>query len=265
MNNSRIESSQNERLKSWRKLKKRKERLKSGTMIVEGEQLIKEATRSGVTIKAILHTEKKKEYVHQFIYKRYKDVPIYELTDALFHLIVDTEQPQGIAAEVSLPRYVQEDLLRTYPATHLMIDRIQDPGNLGAIFRTAEALGVTALWLEKGTVDPFKPKVVRAAMGSLFRVPFVICELQEQISVLKDKQFALYATDPHDGQLLHQVQFPRNVVMMLGNEAQGLATELQQQATETICVPMTGETESLNVSTATGILLYERLRQGLSE
>lgn len=255
-----IDSLQNERVKRWKKLLRKKGRQRTGYFLIEGWPLLQEVQRSGLLVRAILHLPEQEDRVHSWLTSQRLDIPCFALAKKVFAALTMTEQPQGVMAEVEMPQYSVADIWSGSPHTHLLLDRVRDPGNLGTIFRSAEALGASALWLSPTTVDPFNPKVVRSAMGSLFRLPFCIADLNEVIWELKQRNVPLYVTTPHTAQSIYDVSFTHEVAFLLGNEAHGVESTLQTKG-EGLKIPMVGKTESLNVAMTVGILLYERLKQ----
>lgn len=191
---------------------------------------------------------------------RLEGVPVYSLYSSNFSQLVDTQSPQGIAAEVVVP-----DEQRAYQLKGegpvLLLDAVQDPGNLGTILRTAEAVGARDLWLGSGTVDPYNPKVVRSAMGSLFRSRIRRGDLSEAIPELKKQGYFVVGTSPHAEQAHYDKVYPEKVAFLLGNEGQGISSRLKALMDLHVRLPMPGQVESLNVSVTTGILLYEWVRQ----
>lgn len=260
MNSQAIDSLQNDRFKRWKKLIRKKGRQQSGCFLIEGWPLLQEAQRSGLQVRAILHLPEQEDRVHSWLTAEQLSIPCFVLAKKLFTALTMTEQPQGVIAEVEMPQYSIADIWSGSPHTHLLLDRVRDPGNLGTIFRSAEAMGASALWLSPTTVDPFNPKVVRSAMGSLFRLPFCRVDLNQVIRELEHRKVQLYVTTPHTTRSLYQVTFPSEVAFLLGNEAQGVETALLAKG-EGLKIPMVGQTESLNVAMTAGILLYERLKQ----
>lgn len=251
----RITSARNEKVKRWRKLSTRKGREEHGCLLIEGEKLLQEAIRAGWSIRSILVSEEGTPLLKPFAGS---DVPVYSLYASTFAQLVDTQSPPGIAAELAIPDE------RDFPAPEgvvLLLDALQDPGNLGSILRTAEAAGVKDLWLGDGTVDPHNPKVVRSAMGSLFRSRIRRGPLKEAIGELKRRGYQVLATSPRAEKAHFDMVYPEKTAFLLGNEGNGLSHAVEVLADEQIRIPMPGEVESLNVSVTAGILLFERVRQ----
>jgi TrmH family RNA methyltransferase len=257
-----ITSARNERVKRWRKLGTRKGRDEYRSMLIEGEKLLREALEADLDIRAILVSEEGLQGLKNF--PELREVPVYCLYPSIFTGLVDTQTPQGIAAEVSIPRR-QPPVIPAQRTQVLLLDAIQDPGNLGAIMRTADAAGIRHIWLGTGTVDPYNPKVVRSAMGSLFRVHLYQEDLEKVIPQLKAAGFRVVGTDPRAESVHFQVPVPERAALLLGNEGRGVRTELQALTDERVRIPMGSEVESLNVSVTAGILLYEWVRQTAAE
>lgn len=243
-----ITSVQNERVKRWRKLHERKGRQKENAFLIEGEHVIEEALKSSWHIKEII-VEEQYELPPSLDHE-----PVFTVTKHVFQTIAQTETPQGIAAVVEMKTIEvipQEDELV------LLVDRVQDPGNLGTIIRTADAAGCTKIILGDGTVDPYNGKVIRATQGSLFHVPHERADLHAKIDELKDAGFTIWASALEDARHVHDVKRTNKMALIVGNEGAGIASSLLTKADERVKIPIYGKAESLNVSVATGILLYE--------
>jgi TrmH family RNA methyltransferase len=256
-----VSSSQNEQIKRWRKLHTRKGRERFGSLLVEGPHLVSEAIAAGWKLRACLVEAGKERLLTGIPGLREEAIPVYRLPASLFRSLMETETPQGIAAELEIPRGSADQLLGERE-TLLLLDAVQDPGNLGTILRTAEAAGVTAVWLGRGTVDPYTSKTVRAAMGSLFRVPVRQVDLYDAIPALRRQGFTVVGTHPRAGTLHFRFRYPSRTAFLLGNEGRGVDPALGRLGDEEVCIPMPGGVESLNVSVTAAVLLYERLRQG---
>lgn len=257
---NRIQSRQNRLLKHWKKLQKSKERRKAQTFFIEGEHLLKEAIASNLTMVACIVMEEKWSWFRSRFAFDQIDSPIYLLPASIFHTLMETETPQGIAAEVRFPNRVKQE--QTFSGdTYLLLDAIQDPGNLGTIIRTAEATNVDEIWLGKGSVDPTNAKVIRAAMGSSFRVlTFQEC-LDRVIPQMKRQGIQVIGTSPRATHPYYAYPYADRVAFLFGNEGRGVDPKLRALVDDEVMIPMHGKTESLNVSVTASILLYERLRQ----
>lgn len=256
-----ILSNQNVQFKRWKKLLTKKGRQKEGTMLVEGEHLLYEAIRSQrVHLQNIIIEERRfEEWSSREELQKY---PIYTLPSTLFQMISETEETQGVIAEICLPSIQEEmsSVLRLDNPFLLLLDRVQDPGNLGTLFRTAQAAGVTGIVVGKGTVDPFNGKVVRSSMGAIFHVPIFGADLKEVIPLLQQANISIIGTSLRAKTTYYQASYERCAIL-LGNEGKGVAPSLLQMVDQDVFIPMPGGTESLNVAIAGALLLYERVRQ----
>lgn len=184
------------------------------------------------------------------------------VSDTVFQRMSDTCTPQGILCVVRTPVYALSDLLRGGETLLLVLEGIQDPGNLGTMFRTGEGAGVTGIILSETCVDLFSPKTVRATMGSICRVPFFMArDLRETLRELKRQQVALYAAHLDGRESYDRFSYKKGTAFLIGNEANGLTAETAAQADTYLRIPMCGRLESLNAAMAAGILMYEAGRQ----
>ncbi|MCM1101765.1 MAG: RNA methyltransferase [Clostridium sp.] len=185
-----------------------------------------------------------------------------EVTEDILLKISDTRAPQGIVAVLRQPRYELEDLLRKEPPLLVLVEQLQDPGNLGTILRTGEGAGITGVIIGAGTVDPFSPKVIRATMGSIYRVPFVCVE--DSVAMLERLHGAgvrSYAAHLQGEDYYTGYSFREPTVFLIGNEGNGLSRELTEAASFRLKIPMEGEVESLNAGISAALLMYEAHRQ----
>lgn len=240
-----ITSVQNIKVKRWRKLQKRREREKAGAFLVEGYHLLEEAKQSGATILEII-VEQNKEIPEQC-----NDAIITVVNKSVFSHISQTEAPQGIAAVVAMGPSI--DVMGNYV---LLIDAVQDPGNLGTIIRTADAAGFDAVVLGEGTVDLYNDKVIRATQGSLFHVPVLRANLVETVDRLKTVGFHIWATALDQAKIYNQVEVTEKTALIVGNEGAGVHSKILEAADTIVKLPIQGKAESLNVSVAAGILMY---------
>ena len=145
----------------------------------------------------------------------------------------------------------------------LILDNIQDPGNLGTIIRTADSVGLTQILVSKGTVDCYNSKVLRSTMGAIFRVNIIETDnLEKSIEEIKQNKFKVVTTSLQTDKSIYDIQL-KNVAIVIGNEANGVSKEIMDLADEKAIIPMKGKTESLNVAVATGVVLYEYVRQNI--
>lgn len=192
----------------------------------------------------------------------------YEIvSQQVFGSISGTISPQGILSVVKMQETSLEKILCAERAEHdrqllLLLEDIQDPGNLGTIMRTAEAAGVTGVILSKGTVDIYNPKVVRSTMGTIFRLPFVYVEdLLMTAGRIQEQGIALVASHLEGTSWYDEVDYQKDIAVCIGNEGRGLSQELSGMADIRVKIPMHGQVESLNAAVAASILVYEADRQ----
>ena len=187
------------------------------------------------------------------------------LTDELFRKVSDTQTPQGVLCVMKQYHYGLEDLLRKENPLLLILEDIQDPGNLGTMVRTAEGAGVDGIIMTKGTVDIYNPKTIRSTMGSVYRMPFFYTEdLLDVMKELQKRKVKLYAAHLKGNQFYHQLDFKQASAFLIGNEGNGLKEETAAAADVYMKIPMEGKVESLNAAVASVILMYEAARQRMS-
>ena len=256
-----ITSAGNQQMKHVIQLnKKAKTRYEQRVFVVEGMKMCMEAPREDIQSMYVSesflqipeHVEMLREYSYEIV------------ADNVFKTISDTQTPQGILALVKMPEYSMSDLLgREGKMPHLLIlESIQDPGNLGTMIRTGEGAGVTGILMNKTTVDVFHPKTIRATMGSLYRVPFYVTDcFEETLDQLKKKGIFLYAAHLKGTNSYDRPNYTKPCGFLIGNEGNGLTDNIAEYADEYIRIPMEGKVESLNAAIAATLLMYEVNRQ----
>lgn len=198
-------------------------------------------------------------FSNDFLYTIAKYNCIY-VTEKVFSGITDVTNPQGILAVIGKNTDINE--IDYNQNLFLVLDNIQDPGNMGTILRTADSINLKQIIVSKGTADCYNPKVVRSTMGAIFRVKVIECEdLKKVVKEMKKRKIKVYATDLQTDKSIYDVDFKKSAIV-IGNEANGVSKELLEIADEKIRIPMIGKTESLNAAVATGIILYEVVRKG---
>lgn len=268
-----ITSRDNPRVKHVKKLnRKAKSRRQEKLFVAEGERIISETPFSLLRELYVCDTYQKQEAVNrahsrmqeklEAVMEKAKEKGILEVvTEDVFAEMSDTEHPQGVLAVIEQPSYQLKDLMTDAPLIMILED-IQDPGNLGTIFRTAEGAGVSGIIMSRGTVDLFSPKVVRSTMGSIYRMPFLVAEdLPEMIRSIKGEGVRLYAAHLEGKKYHDGFVYTGPSGFMIGNEGNGLSRELTDYADDLLRIPMGGQLESLNAAMAAGILMYEANRQ----
>ena len=234
---------------------KSKERRKQNVFIVEGAKMVQEAPAEWVKMVYMSQS-----YAEQ--HPKPKGVPTEILSDSVFRAVSDTQTPQGILAVVQQPQYRLEDMLQGRDTLLLLLDQIQDPGNLGTMMRTGEGAGVTGVIMNRTTVDLFNPKTIRSTMGSIYRVPFLVVEdLVETIQTLQQQKVVLYAAHLKGTTCYDQVSYREACGFLIGNEGNGLSDEVADAADVYVKIPMRGQVESLNAAISASLLMYEAGRQ----
>lgn len=247
----RIESAQNSLVKHWKKLgNTRKERDKFSEFMVEGFHLVEEALKKKDLVKALIVREGT-DIPHEW---DVDDVVFYDVSAAVAKELAETEHTQGVFAHCTQPEFTEQDAGSW--TSLLLIDAVQDPGNIGTMIRTASAAGIDAVVLGKGSADAFNPKTVRSAQGSHFQIPVVKGDLEEWIGQLNERNIPIYGTALQNAIPVHEAEAQEQFALIVGNEGSGVAPELLQATAQNLMVPLYGAAESLNVSVATGILLY---------
>lgn len=188
--------------------------------------------------------------------------PCEIVSDEVFQKMADTKSPQGILCVMNQQFYTLESMLEVPNPMLMILEDIQDPGNLGTIFRAAEGAGVTGIIMSVNTVDIYNPKTIRSTMGSVYRMPFLYAERPDTIiEELQKRKIAVYAAHLHGAKVYDTCDYRHGTAFLIGNEANGLHEETAKKADAAIKIPMAGEVESLNAAVAASILMYEAARQ----
>lgn len=259
-----ITSTSNAKVKNLVNLKKkRKARDEEKVFLVEGIRMFREVPLNRLREVYVSETfyKKEKKTVDTIVAGSCAKMEI--LADNIFTHVSDTMTPQGVLCVVEQMKYSLEDVLSNGEVPHLMVlDNLQDPGNLGTIVRTAEGAGVTGVIMSKETVDIYNPKVIRSTMGSIYRMPFYYApDLLEAINILKAKGIGTYAAHLDGKCSYDEVDYKKPCAFFIGNEGNGLRDEVAAAADTYIRIPMCGEVESLNAAIAATVLMFEAARQ----
>lgn len=260
-----ITSKDNEIIKSIKKLKDKKFREQEHKYIIEGIKLIEEAVKESAKINTVVVCEdcvKNEEIDSKLLYEVAKYNCIY-VSEKVFGLITDVKNPQGILAVIE--KEAEIDLIDYSEDLIVILDKVQDPGNLGTILRTVDSIGLKQIIVAQGSGDIFNPKVVRSTMGAIFRVKVKESQdIQKTVAEIKKHKFKVVSTSLATDKSIYDVKYEKSAII-IGNEANGVSKELQDASDELVKIPMLGNTESLNASVATGIVLYEYVRQKLGK
>lgn len=242
---------------------KASKRRQSQSFLIEGERLVLDTPEE--YLEKIYLTRKAWDRIGETLQRRGLEERIVLFSEEAMDKAADTKAPQGILAVARQPQYTMDGLLQsdgTKPLLFLLLEDIQDPGNLGTMFRSAEAAGVSGIIMSKGTVDVFNPKVVRSTMSALFRMPFVyVPELTQAMQQLQKSGISLYAACLEGSVPYTEADFRSAAGILIGNEGNGLTAPVQALADGRIRIPMAGQIESLNAAISAGVLMYEAARQ----
>lgn len=260
-----ITSKDNELIKHIRKLKDKKYRDESNEYVVEGVKLVEEAVKENAKIKQIIVCEDTTR-TYEIPTHIMLEIAKYEcisVSDKIFNIITQVTNPQGIMAIIE--KNAQNAKIDYTQDIIVVLDDVQDPGNLGTILRTVDSIGLNQIIVSKGTADAFNSKVVRSTMGAIFRIKIIEVEnLAQAIKEMRKHNFKLMVTSLQTKNSIYDIDFYKKIIV-IGNEANGVSKEIQDMADEKAKIPMLGRTESLNASVAAGVVMYEYVRQKLSK
>ena len=260
-----ITSKDNELIKHIRKLKDKKYRDESNEYVVEGVKLVEEAVKENAKIKQIIICEDTTR-TYEIPTHIMLEIAKYEcisVSDKIFNIITQVTNPQGIMAIIE--KNAQDAQIDYTQDIIVVLDDVQDPGNLGTILRTVDSIGLNQIIVSKGTADAFNSKVVRSTMGAIFRIKIIEVEnLAQAIKEMRKHHFKLMVTSLQTKNSIYDIDFYKKIIV-IGNEANGVSKEIQDMADEKAKIPMLGRTESLNASVAAGVVMYEYVRQKLSK
>ncbi|MDO5713700.1 MAG: RNA methyltransferase [Tissierellia bacterium] len=254
-----ITSSQNKKIKGLKTLWTVKGRKKEGKFLVEGPVVLQEVLPYQKPLELYIGEEEGPKYQNLIRDVRLLNIPITYVKSDLLKSVLPTEEPQGIVGIFSKIK-VEEIIPQKGPILYL--DGIRDPGNLGGIFRSANAFGVTKIYLSKDCVDIYNPKVIRSTMASLFRVPFEIIHGYKDLDKIMKSGYIGIGLDI-EGSENFDFQGNEKILFVVGNEHHGISQELKGYLDKKIRIPMEREVESLNVNVATSICLYEYYKRKL--
>ncbi|MBN1537686.1 MAG: RNA methyltransferase [Anaerolineales bacterium] len=257
-----ISSSRNPKIQWVHALQTRpRQRLQDQAFVIEGVRLVEEAFRSHWKTKWVLYTTELDQRGRKLLAEfEHNHVPVEEVTPQIMRHICDTQTPQGILAVMN------QKCLPLDPGIDFVFipDEIRDPGNLGTMLRTAFAAGCNAVFVPKGSVDIYSPKVIRSAMGAHFHLPILALSWQEIEIIIKKHGLHVFLADSNAGVQYAQADFRQPLALIIGSEAEGAGDYAQKLAHEHLFIPMPGAAESLNAAIAAGILLFMIVQQRTS-
>jgi len=258
-----ITSAKNERLRNITLLqKKKKAREEQGLFVTEGTRIFEDALNSVPDL--IEHVYISESYLRSGEWlknaDKVRDDLVTTVTDSVFAGICETVTPQGIMCVMRMRGYRMEDI---DTKRLLLLENIQDPGNLGTMIRTAEAAGMTGIIMSSDTVDIYSPKVTRSTMGSLFRMPFMYTDdICDTIDTLKDRGVTVYGAYLRDGHPYGSVKYKEPWAVLIGNEGNGISDRTIERVSERVFIPMCGSIESLNAAVAAALIMYRAADPG---
>jgi len=264
-----ITSTRNQRIVEARKLDQRKHRQRQGRFLVEGLQLLHMALDADARPVEVFYCESQfagAEAPALLARFRQTDADLVAVSEHVMQALSQRDAPQGIVAAFALFETPLQALRLAGSELVIVLDRLQDPGNLGTLIRTADAVGAAAVILIEPCVDPFDPKTVRGSMGSLFNVPLVrTADIAETFTRLREQGLRPVGTDARLGEPWGRGLWEGGVALILGNEARGLTEDVRAHAEAWARLPIVGQAESLNVAVAGGVLMYAWLETNLRE
>lgn len=235
-----------------------KARKENGLFVLEGLRICFDAYDNGILFDKLIISESAfSKYTDDIEKLSVKATECFKIPDHLFKKISDTSSPQGIIAVAKIPQKNADVIDKN--GRYIALENIADPSNLGAVSRTAEALGVSGIILSQGGCDPYSPKSLRASMGTLLRMPVIV--LQSFSTDLKSaglKSFACVVDS--DAKSINEIDFTNGSVLIIGNEANGITDETKLMSDERITIPMSGRAESLNAAVAASISMWEMMK-----
>lgn len=255
-----ITSKDNEKIKYTKSLLKSKNRMKESKFIIEGYRILTLALECNADIDYVFINEDfemKNEHLKLLRMLENNEVKVYKTTNKNFKELVDTENTQGIIGVINFKGKNIEQSINSSQKFVLVLDRIQDPGNMGTIIRTADAAGVDAIIVLKGCVDIYNPKVIRSTMGSIFDMNIIQCTQEEAIENLKANSFSIVSSYLDTDNFYNTVDYNNKVALVIGNEANGINDELISKSDILVKIPIYGKAESLNAAISSAILMYE--------
>lgn len=249
-----ITSTSNETIKYFISLNDKKTRMNAKRFIVEGYHLVNEASKTNL-LEAIISTDEKE-------LKKINNVKRYLVNDAIINKIATTKNPQNILGIVKMLDHNITNLLPIIKGNKtklIMLDDVNDPGNLGTIIRTAAGLGYDGIIMSPDTVDLYNEKVIRSTQGVMFKIPIIKANLQEVIKMLKKEKVFCIGTALTNAKDVKHITKKDKFAICLGNEAKGISKEVLDNMDENVKIAMNNDVESLNVSIAAGIIMYEMM------
>ena len=257
-------SKDNSEIKHLRSLSDPKQRRKERAFLIEGVKMVEEALRDNAGVVKVVASPTLVQHHGKGVLKlaESRSIEVLWISDKLMDTVAETKTPQPVMAVVTIKEHSEDDLLAHGSKLVVVAHQLQDPGNLGTIIRTAEAIGAAGIGTTPATVDPYTAKSVRASMGSILRLPLVrIHDIAAFIATCKQRGFQVVATVVTGDKTLFDVDLKKPTVVLLGQEGAGLPQDIQSAVDLQLRIPMAETIDSLNVATSAAVILYEALRQ----
>ena len=263
-----ITSRDNKLIKHIKALHQKKYREDEGQFFVEGIKMVDEAISQKADVVNVVVSNDMLTQISGGIEftDRLKKINVNTnwVPESIFRLISDTETPQGVLAVIRKMHTTEDEVIYVENGTYVLLDGIQDPGNVGSIIRTADAAGINGVILSRGCVDIYNPKTLRSTMGSIFRVPIIAkADLCIIAKAMKKQGIRVLASSLESECFHYDIDYEGGIALVIGSEANGVGLEMMEMADLTIKIPMRGGAESLNASVAAGILIYEVMRKNV--
>ncbi len=258
-----IESTKNAQIKTLSALiKKSKVRDEEGLYVVEGPRMFEEAPEAEIK-KIYLSADFAEHFGNDpSITEKLEKVEYEVLSDSVYEYVSDTKTPQGIMCIMKQKEYLLEQVMSGEDPFLLLVEDLQDPGNLGTMIRAGEGAGITGVIMTSNTVDIYNPKTIRSTMGSVFRLPFCyVADMSEALEIADNKGIVTYAAHLKGENPYDREDYSGGCAIIIGNEGKGIRPETAKRAGKLVKIPMKGQVESLNAAVAATVLMYEVARQ----
>lgn len=256
-----------EHIKEIKKLHGSRERAENKLFLIEGVRLLEEAVKEGVALEEVLYNARFEDSARgsQLLASlQNRHTPLSQIPEKVMESISETESPQGVLAVARQFKWTLKDITKDKKPV-IIACGLQDPGNLGTIIRTADAGGCGGIITTQNSVDAYNSKVIRATMGSIFRLPFLkVDDPDEAISALKKEGYQVIATTAHSRSSYTNADYIKPTVFLIGQEGAGLSDDMLEAADKKVFIPMEKGVESLNAAVSASILIYEAFRQRLT-
>ncbi len=259
-----IFSKSNDNVKFIRSLNEKKFRLKNNTFYLEGVKVVNEILDKAIDVMFIAYSKSilistygGKELLERIESSNYK---VLDFEENIFRYMTDTVNPQGVLVVMNIPKYNLTQEIKCEKNNILILDKVQDPGNIGTIIRSCNAFDINIIICTKDTVDVYSQKTIRSTMGGILNVKIIYEDDIEFVEILKSYGYNIVTTSLHTENSLEGINYNKKYAFIMGNEANGVSKELEEKSDISVKIPMSDKIESLNVGVATSIILYEQYK-----